>query len=454
MKPGFQQRYFLPILALVMLTFAAVAYQTVQSLTGLVEGELERNLATSAQDLARRGTVSLLLDDRSALRDELRASLAANPDLTGGGFMDAAGRPMAVAGSDSFPPSTGRRPDPIGSPTRRRPGGLLLAAAPTIDGTGAVVGEAWLSAKTQRVRLGIRSAAERLLITVAIGLAAIATVAGTLLRRVRDLAATLEHRVDERTQELAQARDRALESNRLKSEFLANMSHEIRTPMNGVLGMTELLHGTDLLPKQLRYVEAIRTSGASLMTIINDILDFSKIEAGMLTIEPVEFDLRQTLEAAVALQQQSAARKGLALSLRYPAGGPAQFVGDAGRISQIVNNLVGNGIKFTNQGRVSVEVEERSVVGGVVPVRVRVTDTGIGIPIESTGRIFEKFVQADASTTRRFGGTGLGLAIAAQLIRLMGGTIGVESSVGRGSAFWFELPLARAPQPPPAGQDR
>ena len=229
-------------------------------------------------------------------------------------------------------------------------------------------------------------------------------------------------------------------ADRAKSEFLANMSHEIRTPMNGVLGMAELLAKTDLTPRQKTFTDVIVKSGNALLTIINDILDFSKINAGQLTLDPAPFRLTEAIEDVATLVSARVAEKNLELIVRVDPRLPAFVVGDAGRLRQIVTNLLGNAVKFTEKGHVLIDVGGETI-DGVVHLKVRVEDTGIGIPAEKLQSVFEKFAQVDGSSTRRHEGTGLGLAIAARLVDLMGGKIGVESEIGRGSVFWFAVPL-------------
>jgi signal transduction histidine kinase/ActR/RegA family two-component response regulator len=324
----------------------------------------------------------------------------------------------------------------------------MSAYAPFYDREGRFVGvvgvDMWVRDFDARIG-AIRRAGAGALIAVAL----LAVLTGVVVYRLSRTASRarrrdriIQARLADAKQQAEVHAQRAEAASKAKSEFLAMMSHEIRTPMNGVLGFANLLLETPLNAEQREFTESMQRSGDALLTIINDVLDYSKIEAGKMSVEKIDFDLRSVCDEVRAILQAAVAERGLVMSLEYDAALPRFIKGDPARLRQVLLNLAGNAVKFTERGTVHIEVSQ---LDGA-QVRISVIDSGIGIAADQMDRLFRRFTQADSSTTRRYGGTGLGLAISKTLVELMGGTIGAQSHEGTGSTFWVTLPLVVAPQ--------
>ncbi len=431
------------------LAFLLFISAIVVALTGLIFAlsssifdSLEPTLHANLEWKARRGAVELAqsaeLGLASGEESEIRRAFElyqGDPDILAIVAMDAAGK-VAIRGSPPIPPDELFRRSARGAVYRQSD---FLLSWQEADIEGSVVGRVAMVVSTRQLAAGAELK-RSILLTALLGGGA-ALLAGLFF--VSFYVGPLYRATELAFRDLERTTAEALEATRLKSEFLANMSHEIRTPMNGVLGMTELLLRTDLTVKQRRFAETVQASAHSLMTIVNDILDFSKIEAGKLEMRPAACDLRSIIEEVAELLAARASAKHLELACDVLDTLPQSVTCDPDRVRQVLTNLLANAVKFTERGEVVVSA---TVEEGTRPhVRVAVRDTGIGIKKEDVARLFEAFAQVDASLTRQHGGTGLGLAICKRLVELWGGQVGVDSEYGKGSTFWFTIPLGDEP---------
>jgi signal transduction histidine kinase/DNA-binding response OmpR family regulator len=420
-----------------------------------------------AQGVASLANLPLLLDDDEALAKIVTTAKAEIPDCSHVAVLSRAGSVVIASPMGYKPP-----PDMVWTPastavrTEVKDGQRIYHFVSPVA-LSLAEPEHFVHVGLDPSRMQSRADAQKLAsatLTFVLMLAGGAVVAGFMMRLLRQARRSSEQIVaaeeeaarvrEEKTaqlvksnEELTRARDAAERAAKVKTEFLANMSHEIRTPMTGVIGLLDLLSRTDLKPGQLRYVEEGKRSGEALLYLINDILDFSKIEAGKMELRPVVFDLRRAIEEVVELIAPRAHAKGLLLESYVDRDVPHRANGDVVRIRQVLLNLLGNAVKFTDQGSVTVRCRLGKTEGRRTEIRLDVADTGVGIHPREQERLFEQFYQTDSSLTREHGGTGLGLAISRQLVKMMDGDIGVHSTPGKGSTFWFTLLFELAAEP-------
>ena len=441
---------FMLFTAALLVAVSGVAYLLVarifDELTPSIRHDLELKAQRSAKEAALSGDVGILLADEKMLNEAV-ADYAGDADVRSIVFADATGKVIFTHGTPPVPP--GQLVGEPGKGFRAEPGYLFAWRECEIE--GEKVGRVAVVVSTQRLAAGARlqrniltSGAIAIVVALFVGLLFVRLYIGPIIR--------VSERAFLRLEKTTAA---ALEATRLKSEFLANMSHEIRTPMNGIVGMTELLVGTHLTNKQRRFVDTIQTSAQALMAIINDILDFSKLDAGKLTLLPEPTDLRELVEDVTELLAAQAHHKGLEISCHVAPSVPRSVFCDPTRLRQVLTNLVGNAVKFTERGEIQIQVSATEGPPSDEPTKVlfEVVDTGVGIAEEDRHLLFDAFTQVDGSLTRRQGGTGLGLSISKQLVMQMGGDLEVESAVGRGSTFYFVVPLVSAPTGPEPPRD-
>jgi len=420
------------VVALVALIFS--------ELTPAIRRDLERKAERGAHELALATQAAVLQEDWTMIRDATRG-YREDPDVEAIVAADAKGRVLFAHGTPPFTPEAMVASG--GRGYRADPRHLVAWDESSRDGRG--VNRVALVVSTRRLAAGARL--QRSIVATGLAVVLVALLVSVLF--VRLYVRPIQRVTEQAFLQLETTTAAALAATRTKSDFLANMSHEIRTPMNGILGMTELLAATQLTQKQRRYVDTVAASARALMAVINDILDFSKLDAGKLLLAPERIDVRAVAEEVTELLAATAHGKGVEVVCHVAPDVPAWVVSDPTRLRQVLTNLVGNGVKFTERGQVVLRVTPEPAADGPGLARLRfaVEDTGIGISPEDQTRLFAAFSQVDGSLTRRHGGTGLGLSISRRLVELMGGELQVESDLDRGSCFHFTLALPRSDEP-------
>ncbi|HEV8547995.1 MAG TPA: ATP-binding protein, partial [Polyangiaceae bacterium] len=408
-------------------------------LTPSIRNDLEWKATHGAVELAQAMDVGIAAQD-STLIAKAAAAYAADADVAGLIVLGSDGQELYHHGKAAGPQREWLFPL-TASKVHEHAGFIGSWTEATLESTP--IGKVGLVVSLERLRAGADLRRKILLLAGGACLAGILLSALFFHFRINPLLGLISSTF----RSLEQTTALALESTRLKSEFLANMSHEVRTPMNGVIGMTELLLSTPLDVRQRRYANTISSSANSLMTVINDILDFSKIEAARLEIRKSEFSLRDLVEDLTVLLSERAHSKQLEIASHIHPDVPDHVAGDNDRLRQVLANLLSNAVKFTERGEVVVRVSARGGTDERKLIRFEVVDTGIGINPEDRSRLFQAFSQIDGSMTRKYGGTGLGLAISRKLVELMGGSLELDSIPGKGSSFWFELPLELVGRP-------
>ncbi|MGD8859616.1 MAG: response regulator [Myxococcales bacterium] len=421
-------------------TIFALVSKVFDSLTPSVERDLKWKTERGAAELSRSTELGAAAEDPETIARAC-ATYAADDDVLALLVLGEGTRVLYRHGEMPVAPRTLFQ-SPQGAMVE---GEGYYASWSPIEIEGLAIGRLALAVSTERLAAGLELRKEILSVAAVISLFAFLAALAFVNLYIVPLT-----RVTERAfRQLERTTSLALESARLKSQFLANMSHEIRTPMNGVLGMTRLILNMPLEPRLRRYIETVDASGRALMTIINDILDFSKIESGKYEIRPVDFDIGVATQEVAELFAERAHVKGLELICRVDPAVPPRVKADPDRFRQVLSNLVGNAVKFTQQGEVFIRVEDGTDDPDHPTLQIEVQDSGIGIPADSHGTIFESFSQHDGSSVRAYGGTGLGLAISKRLVEMMGGEISVRSQVGEGSTFRFTLPVEVTPTAEP-----